>query len=92
MLEEAEIFAQRYLSNVKITSEQEPFEQALSEQVTSDKSIKMLVLNGRDKMLAYYQRRGYVNTGSTQAFSENDSSAAPKDKDLYFIEIEKIID
>lgn len=83
MLEEAENFAQRYFSNSKITPEQE-----FSEQASNDKSIKMLVLNGRPKMLAYYQRRGYVCTGNTQAFLEDNNEI----KDLYFIEIVKIID
>lgn len=87
MLEEAEVLAQRYLANTDITSAS-----LTPEQSANDQSIKMLVLNGRDKMLAYYQRRGYVCTGNTQAFSENDSEGNPKQKALYFIEIEKVID
>ena len=81
MLEQAEILALGYLK-----------EQKLSEQIekaADKKTIKMLVLNGRDKMLAYYQRRGYVCTGNTQSFSNNNES---NDNELHFIEIAKAID
>ncbi len=55
MLEKAEILAQSYLT-----------EQKERDKTVDKKPIKMLVLKGRDKMLAYYQRRGYVCTGNTQ--------------------------
>lgn len=75
MLEKAEILAQGYLS-----------EQQASEKSVDVKPIKMLVLHGRDKMLAYYQRRGYVCTGNTQSFS-NDNEV--KGNELHFTEIAK---
>lgn len=83
MLQAAETFVQSCLTDDQASP---------SQQAANDKVIKMLVLNGRDKMLAYYQRRDYVCTGHTQSFSENDSEGNPKDKELYFIEIEKVID
>lgn len=82
MLQAAETFVQSCFPDHQVSADGE----------SNDKLIKMLVLNGRDKMLAYYERRGYVNTGKTQAFSADDNSVEAKDKELYFIEIEKIID
>lgn len=75
ILEKAEILAQGYLTK----------QQALEKSVDI-KPIKMLVLYGRDKMLAYYQRRGYVCTGNTQSFSNHD-----QDDELHFTEIAKVI-
>ncbi len=82
MLEKAEILAQSYLT-----------EQKERDKTVDKKPIKMLVLKGRDKMLAYYQRRGYVCTGNTQSFSNNDSKGSnSKDSELHFTEIAKAID
>ena len=81
MLEAAESFVQSCLPDHQVSADGEP----------NDKLIKMLVLNGRDKMLAYYERRGYVNTGNTHVFSADDNSVEAKDKELYFIEIVKSI-
>ena len=77
MLEQAEALAQRYL-----IEQREPI-------AANSEMIKMLVLKGHDKMLAYYLRRGYVCTGHTQPFSESGNAAT--DNDLYFIEIAEII-
>ena len=81
MLAAAESFVQSCLPDHQVSADGE----------SNDKLIKMLVLNGRDKMLAYYERRGYINTGNTQAFSADDNSVEAKDKELYFIEIAKVI-
>lgn len=87
MLEKAEILAQSYLT-----------EQKERDKTVDKKPIKMLVLKGRDKMLAYYQRRGYVCTGNTQSFSNNNSKGNnskgnnSKDSELHFTEIAKAID
>lgn len=77
MLEKAEILAQSYLT-----------EQKELNKTVAKKPIKMLVLKGRDKMLAYYLRRGYFCTGNTQSFTNVNEST---DNDLHFIEIAKSI-
>ena len=87
MLEKAEILAQSYLTEQRLTKQKE------RDKTADKKPIKMLVLKGRDKMLAYYQRRGYVCTGNTQSFSNNDSKGSnSKDSELHFTEIAKAID
>ena len=87
MLEQAEILAKGYLT------EQSLMQQKEQNKTTDLKPIKMLVLKGRDKMLAYYQRRGYICTGNTQSFSNNDSKGSDsKDNQLHFTEIAKAID
>ena len=87
MLEQAEILAKGYLT------EQSLMQQKDQNKTIDLKPIKMLVLKGRDKMLAYYQRRGYICTGNTQSFSNNDSKGSDsKDNQLHFTEIAKAID
>lgn len=86
MLQAAETFVQSCFPDANTSSAD-----SLSKEVATNKTIKMLVLNGRDKMLAYYLRRGYVSTGNTQSFSEASNSNEAQDNDLYFIEIEKSI-
>lgn len=86
LLAEAEVFIQRYFCYNNTT-----FAQSAAESSANENSIKMLVLKGRDKMLAYYQRRGYVCTGNTQPFLENDSKGESNNGDLYFIEIKKAL-
>ena len=81
LLEQAEILAKGYLTEQRLTEQKEG--------VADKKRIKMLVLNGRDKMLAYYLRRGYLCTGNTQSFSNANES---NDDELHFIEIAKAID
>ena len=81
MLQAAETFVQSCLPDHQASPND-----SSSEQVAHDKVIKMLVRSGRPKMLAYYERRGYVDTGNTQPFIEASSS-----EEVYFIEIEKVI-
>ena len=88
MLEKAEILAQQYLTEQRLA------EQKQRDSTVDKKPIKMLVLKGRDKMLAYYQRRGYVCTGNTQSFQNDNESKGDnsKDSELHFTEIAKTID
>ena len=76
LLQAAETFAKRHLSATD------------SENPTV---IKMLVLNGRPKLLDYYQRRGYTNTGNTEPFPEDGNNGEPKKDGLYFLELAKTL-
>ena len=80
LLEAAETFAQRHLLTDNPSAD--------SEKPTV---IKMLVLNGRPKLLAYYQRRGYLNTGNTEPFPEDGNNGEPKKDGLFFLELAKTI-
>lgn len=87
LLEKAEVLAKGYLTEQCLAKQKE------QNNTVDKKPIKMLVLKGRDKMLAYYQRRGYICTGNTQSFSNNDSKGSDsKDNELHFTEIAKAID
>lgn len=80
MLEAGEVFAERHLNHRK-NAQGKP----------SPAVIKLLVLNGRPKMQAYYERRGYVATGNTEAFPEDGNNGTPKKEGLYFFELAKTI-
>jgi GNAT superfamily N-acetyltransferase len=52
--------------------------------------IRMTVVNIRDTLIAWYQRRGYRPTGETQSFPYDDTRfGAPTRDDLYFVVLEK---
>lgn len=84
MLEAAETFAARHLNYKKGEND--------AQNAPSPTVIKLLVLNGRPKLLAYYQRRGYIDTGRTEAFPEDGNNGTPKKAGLYFLELAKTID
>lgn len=77
MLAAAETFAKRHLSNAD--NADQPM-------------MKMLVLNGRPKLLAYYERRGYQPTGNTEPFPEDGNNGEPKQQGLYFLELAKVLE
>jgi len=50
----------------------------------------MTVVNIRDTLIAWYQRRGYVLTGETRPFPYGDSRfGEPRRDDLSFVVLEK---
>jgi GNAT superfamily N-acetyltransferase len=54
--------------------------------------IRMTVVNVRDTLIAWYQRRGYRLTGETQAFPYGDDRfGRPLRDDLHFVVLEKDI-
>ena len=54
--------------------------------------IKMTVISVRSELIAFYERRGYVNTGRTEPFPETDPRfGLPKTKGLMFHEFIKKI-
>jgi GNAT superfamily N-acetyltransferase len=54
--------------------------------------IRMTVLNVRDTLIGWYQRRGYTATGETQPFPYGDERfGKPLRDDLHFIVLEKDI-
>ena len=54
--------------------------------------IRMTVVNVRDNLLAWYQRRGYRVTGETQPFPYGDERyGRPLRDDLHFVVLEKNI-
>lgn len=56
------------------------------------RKIRMTVIEKRTELLAYYERRGYVQTGKTEAFPENDERfGIPKVPGLRFLVLEKRI-
>jgi ribosomal protein S18 acetylase RimI-like enzyme len=53
-------------------------------------SIRMGVLNVRDALIAWYERRGYARTGETEPFPYGDSRfGRPLRDDLEFVVLEK---
>jgi len=81
MLEAGEVFAARHLNHRKDTQGK-----------CSPALIKLFVLDGRPQLQAYYERRGYVATGNTEAFPEDGNNGTPKKEGLYFLELAKTID
>jgi GNAT superfamily N-acetyltransferase len=56
------------------------------------KRIRMTVVNVRDTLIAWYQRRGYTLTGETQPFPYGDERfGRPLRDDLHFVVLEKDI-
>jgi ribosomal protein S18 acetylase RimI-like enzyme len=56
------------------------------------RSIRMTVVNLRDALIAWYERRGYRRTGETQPFPYGDERfGRPLRNDLHFVVMEKII-
>jgi len=54
--------------------------------------IRMTVVNVRDTLIAWYQRRGYRLTGETQSFPYGDERfGKPLRNDLHFVVLEKDI-
>ena len=54
--------------------------------------ITLGVLNPRQELMAWYQRRGYRSTGQRESFPVNhDKFGYPKIKDLHFLMFEKTI-
>ena len=53
--------------------------------------LRMYVLHQRDDLIAYYQRRGYRETGKTAPFPESESQrfGNPRVDDLWFVVLEK---
>ncbi len=52
--------------------------------------IRMTVVNVRDTLIAWYQRRGYALTGETKPFPYEDKRfGTPLRDDLYFVVLEK---
>lgn len=66
---------------------------AAAEQFAKDRgagSIRMTVLNARDTLIAWYQRRGYSLTGETKPFPYGDDRLGrPLRDDLEFVVMEK---
>lgn len=54
------------------------------------KSIEMTVIQKRTELIAWYERRGYVNTGRVEPFPYgNEKFGIPKMVDLEFVVLEK---
>ncbi|MDE2144274.1 MAG: GNAT family N-acetyltransferase [Elusimicrobia bacterium] len=52
--------------------------------------MRMTVISVRAELLAYYERRGYVKTGATEPFPEDDPRfGLPKVRGLTFVELVK---
>jgi ribosomal protein S18 acetylase RimI-like enzyme len=54
------------------------------------KKIKMTVITSRDTLIAYYQRKGFVDTGERQPFPNDPKFGIPK-QPLEFMVMEKEI-
>lgn len=53
-------------------------------------SMRMSVINKRDELIAYYERRGYVRTGEIEPFPYGDERfGLPKVNDLEFVLLAK---
>jgi GNAT superfamily N-acetyltransferase len=54
--------------------------------------IRMTVVNLRETLIAWYQRRGYTLTGQTKPFPYGDHRfGRPLRDDLHFVELEKLV-
>jgi GNAT superfamily N-acetyltransferase len=54
--------------------------------------MRMTVIGGREELLSFYERRGYVRTGNTEPFPENDPRfGVPNVKGLRFVELAKTL-
>jgi ribosomal protein S18 acetylase RimI-like enzyme len=54
--------------------------------------VRMTVINTRDTLIAWYERRGYVRTGETQPFPYGDDRfGKPSREDLCFVVLEKAV-
>jgi ribosomal protein S18 acetylase RimI-like enzyme len=51
--------------------------------------LEMTVLAPQDKLIAYYERRGFRRSGETRPFPADPTSARPLVDDLYFVVLEK---
>ena len=52
--------------------------------------MRMSVINKRDELIAYYERRGYVRTGEVEPFPYGDDRfGQPKVDDLEFVLLSK---
>ncbi|OIR05744.1 acetyltransferase (GNAT) family protein [mine drainage metagenome] len=51
-------------------------------------SIIMTVISVREELIAWYERRGYINTGKTKPFPNDPNFGIPK-QELKFIVMEK---
>jgi ribosomal protein S18 acetylase RimI-like enzyme len=51
--------------------------------------LEMTVLAQQDKLIAYYERRGFRRTGQTRPFPADPRYARPLRDDLYFVVLEK---
>jgi GNAT superfamily N-acetyltransferase len=61
-------------------------------KVGGGRRIRMTVVNVRDSLIAWYQRRGYRLTGETQPFPYGDERyGRPLRDDLHFVVLEKDI-
>ena len=59
-------------------------------RIRGARSIKMGVLNVRDRLIAWYERRGYARTGNTEPFHYDDKRfGTPLRDDLEFVILEK---
>jgi len=47
------------------------------------------VLAQQDKLIAYYERRGFTRTGETRPFPADPRYARPRRDDLYFVVLVK---
>ena len=53
-------------------------------------AVEMTVIQLREELIAYYERRGYARTGRTKPFPYRDARfGTPKRPDLHFIVVEK---
>lgn len=53
--------------------------------------IRMTVINGREELVAYYERFGYKKTGNTEPFPDDPRYGIPKKGKLQFEEFVKIL-
>ena len=54
--------------------------------------IRMTVISMRPELIAYYERRGYAKTGTTEPFPEDDPRfGLPKVRGLTFVELAKAL-
>lgn len=51
--------------------------------------LQIEVLQQRQELIAWYERRGFYKTGKTLPFPQNPQFGIPKVKDLYFLEMIK---
>jgi ribosomal protein S18 acetylase RimI-like enzyme len=53
---------------------------------------KLTVVQVRESLIAWYERRGYRQTGSHEAFPYDETVGTPRRRDLHFVVLEKALD
>ena len=67
------------------------FSEQFSKKEWSVQEMAIEVLDGREELISWYERRGFRKTGKTMPFPDDPRFGIPKKKNLFFHEMVKAI-